>query len=33
MIHSFIPDISMAPFQVHYYLEALLTTALILCRS
>ena len=31
--HSFIPDISIAPLQVHYYSEALLTTALILCRS
>ena len=29
--HSFIPDISIAPFQVHYYSEALPTTALILC--
>jgi len=32
-IHSFIPDISIAPLQVHYYSEALLTTALTLCRS
>jgi len=32
-IHSFIPDISIAPLQVHYYSEALQTTALILCRS
>jgi len=33
-IHSFIPDISIAPLQVHYYYsEALPTTALILCRS
>ena len=31
--HSFIPDISIAPFQVHYYSEALPTTALLLCRS
>jgi len=27
-IHSFIPDISIAPLQVHYYSEALPTTAL-----
>src|SRR6218665_2804595 len=27
--HSFIPDISMAPLQVHYYSEALPATALI----
>jgi len=32
-IHSFIPDTSKAPLQVHYYSEALLTTTLILCRS
>jgi len=32
-IHSFIPDISIAPLQVHYYSEALPTTALILCKS
>ena len=32
-IHSLIPVISIAPIQVHYYSEALLTTALILCRS
>jgi len=31
--HCFILDISIAPFQVHYYTEALPTTALILCRS
>src|SRR6218665_677013 len=29
--HSLIPDISVAP--LHYYSEALPTTALILCRS
>src|SRR6218665_310699 len=29
----FIPDISIAPLQVHYYSEELPTTALILCRS
>ena len=28
-IHLFIPDISIAPLQVHYYTEALQTTALI----
>ena len=28
---SFIPDISIAPLQVHCYPEALPTTALILC--
>ena len=28
----FIPDISIAPLQVHYCPEALSTTALILCR-
>jgi len=28
-IHSFILDISIAPLQVHYYSEAILTTALI----
>jgi len=33
IIHSFIPDISIAPLQVHYYSEALPTTALILCQS
>src|SRR6218665_545479 len=31
--YSFILDISMAPLEVHYYSEALQTTALILCRS
>ena len=31
--HSFIPDISIAPLQVHYYSEMLPTTALILCQS
>src|SRR6218665_2055348 len=31
--HAFIRDISIASFQVHYYSEALTTTALILCRS
>ena len=31
-IHSFIPDISIAPLQVHYYSEAISTTALILCQ-
>src|SRR6218665_208777 len=30
---SFIPDISIAPLQVHYYSEVLPTTALILCQS
>jgi len=30
-IHLFIPDISIVPLQVHYYSEALPTTALILC--
>jgi len=29
-IQSFIPDISSAPLQVHYYSEALQTTAMIL---
>jgi len=29
-IHSFIPDISIAPLLVHYYSGALLTTALML---
>ena len=33
IIHSFIQAISIAPLQVHYYSEALPTTALILCRS
>jgi len=33
LIHSFIPDISIATPQVHYYSEALPTSALILCRS
>jgi len=33
LIHSFIPDISIAPLQVHYYSEVLSTTALILCQS
>jgi len=32
-IHSFILDISVAPLQVHYYPEALPTTALILCQT
>ena len=32
-IHSFITVISIAPFQVHYYSEALPTVALILRRS
>src|SRR6218665_2497652 len=32
-IHSFILAISIAPHQVHYYSEALPTTARILCRS
>src|SRR6218665_686112 len=32
-IHSFIPAISIAPLQVLYYSEALLTTARILYRS
>src|SRR6218665_1267145 len=32
-IHSLIPDISIAPQQVHYYSGALLTTALILYKS
>ena len=32
-IHSFIPDISIVPLQVHYYSEALPITALILFRS
>jgi len=32
-IHSFIPDISIAPLQFHYYSEALKTTALILYWS
>jgi len=30
---SLIPDISIAPLQVHYYSEALPTAALLLCRS
>src|SRR6218665_397275 len=30
---SFLPDISIAPLQVHYYSEVLPTTALILCWS
>jgi len=33
LLHSFIPDTSIAPLQVHYYSEAHSTTALILCRS
>ena len=33
LIHSLIPDISIAPLQVHYYSEALLSTALILCHE
>jgi len=32
VIHSFIPDISIAPLQVHYYSEAFPTKALILCQ-
>jgi len=32
-IHPFVPDISIAPLQVHYYTEVLPTTALILCKS
>jgi len=32
-IQKCIPDISIAPLQVHYYSEALLTSALILCLS
>src|SRR6218665_2434008 len=32
-IHSFIPPISIAPLQVLYYSEALLTTARVLYRS
>ena len=32
-IHSFIQAIFTAPLQVHYYSEALSTTARILCRS
>jgi len=31
--HSFIPHISIAPLQVHYWSESLLATALILCWS
>jgi len=31
-MYSFIPDISIAPPQVHYYSESLPTAALILCR-
>ena len=33
LVSSFIPDISIEPLQVHYYSEALPTTALILCQS
>jgi len=33
LLHSFILDISIAPLQVHYYSEALVTTALKLCWS
>src|SRR6218665_532315 len=33
VIHSFIPAISIAPLQVHYYSEALPTTARILYQS
>jgi len=33
LVHSLIPDISIAPLQVHDYSEALPTTALILCLS
>src|SRR6218665_1066174 len=33
VVHSFIPDISVVPLQIHYYSEALPTTALILCHS
>src|SRR6218665_2722654 len=32
-VHSFVPDISIAPLQVHYCSEVLPTTARILCRS
>ena len=32
-INSFIPDISIAPLQVHYYSELLPNTALIQCRN
>ena len=32
-VHSFVQTISIAPPQVHYYSEALPTTALTLCRS
>jgi len=32
-IFLLISDISIVPLQVHYYSEALPTTALILCRS
>ena len=32
-IHSFVPDISIAPLQVNYYSEAFPTTTSILCRS
>jgi len=31
--HSFILGISIAPFQIHHYSEALPITAFILCRS
>ena len=31
--YSFIQAVSIAPLQVHYYSEALPTTALILCQS
>jgi len=32
-IHSFTLDISIAPLQVHYYSEALPTTAATLCQG
>jgi len=32
-LYPFIPNISIALLQVHYYSEALPTTALVLCRS
>jgi len=32
-MNSFIPDISIAPRQVHYYPEVLSTAVLILCWS
>jgi len=33
LFHSFIPDVSIVILRVHYYSEALPTTALILCQS